>query len=257
MFFLLLNAVSYLSGSEKTIVRDIDLVTGNINYRIALGIIQKNGKEYISGIGLLGNSDGKIYSKRGWSSQGFMQPKINGENLFKYPVEIKADTKRCELNFDIPGGRSTIIFRTETQSNMLFTTIQMQEKGKLEMLLVAYPGEFNRQDTSLNQRHAATAIRNFCFPSKKVIGKDEPWIYFYDEKNNPTGNSYKSTCSVLYNPDEIELVKVDVQNYAIYTTLTHKDLKEIHYIFWEFPGKDHFKALEYMKSLKIEYMKSL
>ncbi|OGV52767.1 MAG: hypothetical protein A2017_15125 [Lentisphaerae bacterium GWF2_44_16] len=247
-----------LRGDEKGTVRNIDLITGNINYRIALGIFNKDGKEYISGIGLLGSSDGRTYSKRGWSAQGFIQLKMNGENLFKYPVEIKSDVKTCEMNFNTPEGKSSITFRTEEQGNRLLTTIHMPGKGKLETTLIAYPGEFNKQNLSLNQRHVATAMRDLAFPSEEKIGKEEAWIYFYDGKNNPQGNPYKSTCAVLYNPNETEQVGVKGENYAVRTTLVHKEgLKEVHYIFWEFPGRDHFKALEYMKNLKIEYMKSL
>lgn len=258
LFFSILCAPN-LSGAEEGAVRDIDLLTGNVNYRLACSVFKKDGKEYLSGIGLLGCAQGSAYSKRGWSAEGFMQLAIGGENLFRYPVVIKADVKTCELSFDTPGGNVAVVFRVEEQGRMLFTTIKMPGKGKLDCVLTAYPGEFNRQNLSLNQRHAATTLRDMVFPGEEKIGEEEMWIYFYDKKNNPAGIPHRSTCAVLWNPKETDKVKVKgkgANSYAVLVELQHKEgLREVHYIFWEFPGEDHFKALEYMKNLKIEYVR--
>jgi hypothetical protein len=126
----------------------------------------------------------------------------------------------------------------------------------LETTLTAWPGEFNKQNLSLNLRRAATSKRDMAFPSKSPLGADEPWILLYDGKNNPAGNPYQSSCAVLRNPNETKKAEINItNNYSVSVTLERAEgLAETHYIFWSFPGEDHFKALERMRNLKIEFV---
>ncbi|MCD6407719.1 hypothetical protein J7L87_01550, partial [bacterium] len=255
------NGENILKEEKNLYVRNIEFLTSNINYLIKLTYFKKDGKIFIDGIGLKAALPGKRYSKRGWYHNNFISIFLDGKNLYEFPCKIEKKENSIILNFETQQKNSILSFSSENQSDKIFTEIKLPKRiSSVKIELLCYPGNFNKGKYQLNDRWIKTPerdIQNEGEPNLKkvkevILEKGEPWIYYYDKKNNPENKPYLSTCALLYNPKEIEKVGVKVGNYGIKTTIYGKK-NTYHLIFWEFPGKDYKKCIEYMENLKLSF----
>lgn len=253
--FTLLFLCLLFFSVQADVKSSYDIETGNIDYRLNVTTYEEKGKEYVKSIGLQGRS-GKNYSKRGWYHSGFIFITVNGKSLFDNPVETTKGEKDIVLNFKREKENDKLIFNTSVQSDKLFCTLDLSQPSKsISVILVAYPGDFNKHDTSLNQRCISTSNREIDTPQATVLNQNEAWVYYFDRKNNPAGKPHLSNCAMLYNPRQTSKVTINtLANYAVKTQLTYKPgLKKIYFIFWEFPGMDYRKGLKYLNELEIEF----
>jgi hypothetical protein len=254
MFLFIANIIMTFASLQAAQNIHCDINTGNIDYRLNVAKNNIQGKEHIKSIGLVAKST-KKYSKRGWYHNAFIKISIDNKNLFDAPVEISTGNMYAAFTFRREKGEAKLIFKSSMQSDKLFCILELpQSYENLSVALCAYPGNFNKDDLSLNQRCISTSGRDAKAPGALTLFPDEAWVYYYDLKNNPQGNPFLSTCAMLYNPKQTSEVNIQMTNYAVKTNLIYKTgLKSVHFIFWEFPGMDNLKAIKYLKTLKIEY----
>lgn len=244
--------------------REIDLVTGNVDYRLAVSYVETEAEEtFVRGIGLLSRQPGAQFSKRGWYAGGFIRVVPGELNLFDAPATIAVTGEGVTFAFATEQGEAVLRLETEAQSEILFATLDLPEANEGAILtLTAYPGDYNKGEYEKNDRWIATAEREVQHgesPSAESVEAvelepaAEPWVYCFDRKNNPAGNTWLSTNAVLYNPSEVSGARVQVGNYSVLVTLEYPAGAEAaHLMLWEFPGTDHEQALEYMRSLVVE-----
>lgn len=238
-------------------VQELFIDTGNFNYKIPISLVHQDGGTFVKRVGLLASADHRHYSERGFYGHDFIHLFINGENVFQSPVEVVPLDDGVGLFFSTSSGPVSLKFRSEKLANNLFVTINLPEKRtSSEIGLTCYPGDFKKNFPALRDKWIATKTRQLGSPSDKGrkihLTENEPWIFFFDKLNNPLGKSHLSTCALLYDPREQANVDVFLHPYYMKTTLSPKNTTaSIHLVLWEFPGQDHFKALDYMRELKI------
>ncbi len=247
---------------KKFSYREIVLQTGNVDYELVPAIVETGGKQFISGLSIRGGvPGGRGFSKRGWGTNGFSDVRLGDQRLFDFPVEIKTVENGVVFSFATGDGPADLTFSAQAGGDKLFLEMKFPKRtAGIQVRLTAYPGDLNKGKYELNDRWIATPKRQV--QNQKVawdrapeitLGKNEPWIYYYDTLNNPDGKPAFSTCALLYNPGEMEKATVRVGNYGIQTALSSAAAVDaIHLIFLEFPGRNYLKALEYMKGLSIK-----
>lgn len=243
--------------------REIDLITGNVDYKLVIQTLQTPAQEsLVQAIGLMARRPGLHFSKRGWYSGGFMRIELDGADIFAAPATVEITAELVRFVFATEPEATVVEFGSETQSEILFATVDWpapQEGARIS--LTGYPGEFNKGEYDKNERWAVTAQREVM--QGDAVGADgaeavelepaaEPWVFFYDRKNNPGEHTHQSTNAVLYNPDEVAAACVQVGKYSVKATLDYPaGIDAAHLMLWEFPATDNQQALDYMKSLVV------
>lgn len=244
---------------KKVFLREFSIITGNVNYKIPVAFTRKENTMFVQSIGLLASVTGRKYSKRGWYAGGFIYPFIDNQSVFLSPAVINVLSDGVQILFSTSIGTASIKLTSEKQANNLFVTIILPEKRtSARTTLSCYPGDFKAKYPLQRDKWIATNERELQHTAGKetriTLEEKEPWVYYYDKLNNPKGKPWLSNCALLYNPREQKQVDVLIHPYYMKTTLYHKETAfSIHLVLWEFPGKDHFNSLKYMKDLKIYF----
>lgn len=244
--------------------RDIDLVTGNVDYRLAVQYVEADaGETFVRAIGLLARTPGRHFSKRGWYAGGFIQVDLGDLGLFDSPATIAVGDRGVSFTFATEQGEAVLRLETEAQSEILFVTLALpRSHGGARVTLTAYPGDYNKGEYEKNDRWVATATREVRHGESvaadasepvELVPAREPWVYCFDRRNNPAGNAWLSTNAVLLNPSEVSGARVRIGNYAVRVSLDYPaGIGAAHLMLWEFPGADHDQVLRYMRGLVVE-----
>jgi hypothetical protein len=232
-----------------------ELLTGNVNYKLAFKVTEKGQHKFISGIGLLGGT--KRYSKRGWWSgfNGFFKLKVWGRDLAKMPVTFAVNDDGIVFDFN----DMKIIFKARENDDKLGMNIKFSkapQNGKIQF--TCYPGNMFKNNPEKRSRLIHTAKRQIPGNDKTKplkLGKDESWLYYMDVKFDPGKHGhYFSTCALVYNPAEVSSAYLVPGTYSIWTNLVLSDkVKDYSFVLWEFPGRKSAKCLEAMKKLKVNF----
>jgi len=232
-----------------------ELLTGNVNYKLEFKITEKNGKNFISGIGLLGGK--RRYSKRGWwyGFNGFFKLTVWNKDFTKMPVIFTTNDDGIVFDFK----EIKIRFKARENDDKLGMNVQFSKapkNGKIQF--VCYPGNMFRNNPEKRSRLIHTAKRQIPGRDKAKaikLDKDEYWLYYMDKKFDPgIKGLYFSTCALVYNPAEVASVYLIPGSYAVMTDVfLSPKVKDYSFILWEFPGRKDAKCLETMQNLTIKF----
>ncbi len=159
-----------------------ELLTGNVNYKLAFKITEKGEHKFISGIGLLAGK--QRYSKRGWASgfSGFFKLTAKGLDLTKMPVNFATDENGIVFDFKAV----KIIFKARDNDDKLGMNIVFTEAPQSGTIqFICYPGNFLRNEPEKRKRITCTAKRLIpSIDSKRNVNlnADEYWLYYMDKK---------------------------------------------------------------------------
>jgi hypothetical protein len=232
-----------------------ELLTGNVNYKLAFKITEKGEHKFISGIGLLAGK--QRYSKRGWASSfsGFFKLTAKGLDLTKMPVNFATDENGIVFDFKAV----KIIFKARDNDDKLGMNIvfsKAPQNGTIQF--ICYPGNFFRNEPEKRKRITYTAKRLIpSIDSKRNVNlnADEYWLYYMDKKFDPGEKGpYFSTCALVYNPREVDSASLQPGTYAIKTDVKlSSKVRNFSFVLWEFPGRKSENCLKSMQELSINF----
>ena len=99
---------------KKFSYREIVLQTGNVDYDLVPAIVETEGKQFMSGLSIRGGvPGGRVFSKRGWGTNGFSDVRLGDQRLFDFPVEMRTIENGAVFSFATGDGPADLTFSAQ------------------------------------------------------------------------------------------------------------------------------------------------
>jgi hypothetical protein len=217
-------------------------------------------------------ADGKINAQIGmirpshynWYGGGFINFKAGQTQSNKAEFEISKLTSNAEVGSvefkykgkDFSGVLKFSLLEDDDKLLASFTPFNVAQTIKEYIItLSAYPSAYGgnwKKGAELRQREALTSSGK-VFKGRCSMDKADNWLLFYDKYFEVISKRGHGPCAFMYNPKNINKVKVNVGNYGVKSMLYYKPTAISTLIFWDMKGWTNEKAKEYMNKLEVKF----
>jgi hypothetical protein len=175
-----------------------------------------------------------------WYRQGFFTVRVDGESIYDDVARFRtirdggADAL-LEGTWLTSKGPLRVRFAVRRGDDKLLMQAELGGETKirrLELALLCYPQGFEKP----YDRHMATIVRDVASAPRLTLDPArEPWLMYYDP--GMAGRTRGGPCGLVYAPQEVASVSVNLGPYSVYTTLTAKPgERKITLGLWDFTG---------------------
>jgi hypothetical protein len=254
------GAPTHIIGMTR-ISHDISLDTGVAVYglRYIVAIDPDDPEAAIPGEGYVGMPRPLDAN---WYSGGFFDLKLNGATIGDRRVQAftgrtLGDRGYIDYVFDGPQALVRLRFVGLAGNEGLFLQVLLEPKVELTQInlsLRCYPAGFINGPS----RQALSSVRQLETGTREALDlDDEWWLHFFDTTRDESGGK-TGPCSVLWLPEQMDEVTLQVGSYAVSTEMKLKpERREFRFIFFDHTGLSNDEAQTLLKERSSQWKDEL